>query len=69
MADKVEMRREFYPQFCLLCSRNYISRLGSRDCPYCGSRNTVNHNRQLYFQVIGSDKNAKTEPPNRAIPI
>ncbi len=41
----------FYPQFCLDCMRNAISKMKSNPCIWCGSENVINHERKIYKDV------------------
>ena len=42
-----ETELTFYPQFCLICQGNWVSKKLSEPCIYCGSRRTVNHLREI----------------------
>jgi predicted Zn-ribbon and HTH transcriptional regulator len=41
----------FYPEFCLDCMLDYVSKTKSNPCPYCGSENTINYERKLHKNI------------------
>ncbi len=49
--EETDIQIVFYPQFCVDCMLLFISKTETNPCPYCGSENLVNHNREIYKNV------------------
>lgn len=54
----------FYPQFCLDCFRNFISKTELNPCRWCNSENVIGYRRTMYkgAKMSGSCRNPKVEP-------
>ena len=50
---KVVDRVAYYPQYCTACQLPFFSEQESEACPYCFSKETINHNGEMYS---GKDK-------------
>ena len=48
---ETDFQEIFYPQFCYDCSLPYVSKTETNPCPYCGSENLVDHEREIYKNI------------------